>query len=313
MVKDFQFRGMFCPIPAPFQENLAVDYDDLRAEVEFCVRSGMQGIVTNVNAGEFYTLSDEEHEEITKEVAKQNDGRLPLIAGVAGWSAKHSAERARQAEYYGYDAVMSMPPVLVRPVAYDDIRRFYARLDKAVSIPVCIQNASPGPVLTPEQVFQIARECENVQFVKEESDSELDYVSRMAAGQRLERPGVFGGVMSGKSGLTFIECYKRGACGCMPSAHLGDIFAMLWDLLESGETEKACALHGEMTPFLLYEPFYKVPHYKFALWKRGVIKRLDCRGNTIRYDRKIIGECERLLAPLEKYFKIQSRRDLGMD
>ena len=313
MVKDFRFRGIYCPLTTPYKDNLDIDYEDLRNEVEFCVQSGMHGIVTNVNAAEFYTLSDEEHEEITKFTAKQVNNRLPLMAGIVGWSTQHSIERAKQAEFYGYDAVISMPPVIAKPMEFDDIRRFYAKLDKAVDMPICIQNAPPtGPVLTPEQVFMIARECEHVQFIKEETDNEMDYVSRMVAMERLERPGVFGGVMSGNSGLTLIECYKRGACGCMPSAHIGDIFAMLWELLEAGKTDEACKLHNEMAPFLLYESYYWVPHFNFGLWKRGIIKRMECRAKTIRYDKKNIEECSRLLEPREKYFKIRSLADLGL-
>ena len=82
MVKDFRFRGIYCPLTTPYKDNLDIDYEDLRNEVEFCVQSGMHGIVTNVNAAEFYTLSDEEHEEITKFTAKQVNNRLPLMAGI---------------------------------------------------------------------------------------------------------------------------------------------------------------------------------------------------------------------------------------
>ncbi|MDP4109001.1 MAG: dihydrodipicolinate synthase family protein [Bacillota bacterium] len=311
MVKDFKFRGIFCPLTTPYKENLDIDYDDLRNEIEFCVHSGMHGIVTNVNAAEFYTLTDEEHSEIAKVTARKVGGRLPLVAGITGWSAKHSVERAKYAEFLGCDAVMSMPPVIAKPIGYDDIRRFYDRLDKAVNIPICIQNAPPtGPSLTPEQVFRIARECEHVVYVKEETEFESDYVSEMAAREKLEKPGVFKGVMSGNSGLTLIDCYLRGACGCMPSAHIGDVFAELWGLIEAGKTEEACAMHDEMTPFLLYESFYWVANFNFGLWKRGIIKLMECRAKTVRYDSKNIEECSRLIKPLEKYFKIRSLKDL---
>ena len=44
--------------------------------------------------------------------------------------------------------------------------------------------------------------------------------------------------------------------------------------------------------------------------RRGIIKRMECRAKTIRYDQLNIEECNRLLAPLEKYFKIHSLADL---
>ena len=96
----------------------------------------------------------------------------------------------------------------------------------------------------------------------------------------------------------------------MPSAQIGDIFATLWEFLEAGKMEEACHLHNEMAPFLLYESYYWVAHFNFALWKRGIIKRMECRAKTIRYDEKNIEECNRLLAPLEKYFKIHTLKDL---
>ena len=192
MVKDFKFTGMFCPLTTPYKDNLEIDYEDLRNETEFCVRSGMQGIVTTVNAGEFYTLTDEEHKEVNRVVADQVNNRLPLVAGIVGWSAKHIIERAKYAEDFGYDAVMSMPPVVAKPISFDEIRRFYDRLDKATNLPIVIQNAPPmGPSLTPEQILMIMRECEHVLYVKEETEFEMDYVYQLNMLGKLEKPGVF--------------------------------------------------------------------------------------------------------------------------
>ena len=53
--------GGIVAIPVtPFDKHLNVDEQSLRSQVEFIAKSGVSGLLANVNASEWYTLSDEE-------------------------------------------------------------------------------------------------------------------------------------------------------------------------------------------------------------------------------------------------------------
>ncbi|MBC8536364.1 dihydrodipicolinate synthase family protein [Feifania hominis] len=304
MSVKFDYRGIYVPVITPYKDNLEIDWDDVRKMTDFTIDCGVHGIVTTVNAAEFYTFTDEEHHELNRVITEQTAGRVPLVMGINGRSTEHCIFHAKYAESIGMDAVMSMPPV-TKPVTWDEMRRFFHDLDRATNLPIIIQNAPPtGPVMTAEQIMQISRECEHVSFVKEETPFEMPLISELVEMGKAEAPGVFGGVMSGQSGLTIIENYLRGACGCMPANHLGDIFVRIWDELEAGNLDRAWEIHEQCAPLLLYEGMYWGPSFYYILKKRGVIKSDKFRSRAFKYKAENYAEMDELLKPVEQFYRV---------
>lgn len=304
-MKPISYRGIYAPVLTPFTDTLEIDYYDLDKMVDFTIEGGNHGIVTTANAAEFYAMTDEEHHKVIQAIADRVDNRIPVVAGIAAWSIEHCIYHAQFCESIGCAALMSTPPV-IKPMEWDDIRRFYARLDKAVDIPICIQNAPPmGATMTPEQMIQLAKENEKVLYVKEESSFEMSYVSALAdAGKTLPKE-VFGGVMSGNSGLTMIDNYLRGACGCMPANHMSDVFVTIWDLLEEGKIEEATAIYEDICPLLIYEGMYWGPNFFYIMYKRGIFKTMASRSRSVPYTKAHYEEVDRLLKPAEQYFRVK--------
>lgn len=119
-----KYRGIFAIPPTPFDERLELDLDSLRNLIDFCCESGAHGIVTPVNASEFTSLTDEERRAVVEVTARQNNGRLPFVAGVAGVTAKAAQQFARHAYDCGADALIAMPPY-VNKGGEDEIIRYY--------------------------------------------------------------------------------------------------------------------------------------------------------------------------------------------
>ena len=305
MQKDWKYRGIFAPVLTPYKENGEIDYDSLCKMVDFTIDCGCHGIVTTANAAEFDALSDEEHHETIRVIVNQTNGRVPVVAGAAGWSIRHSIANAKYAQDLGVDAVMATAPV-IKPTGWETVREFYHQLDAALGVPIVIQNAPPfGPEMSPAQMFQLMDECRNIMYVKEESATEINYVGQLAEQGPKVVPDKFKGVMSGNSGLTIIDCYRRGSCGCMPANHYPDVFVKIWDLLEAGKFDEAYAIHEDIAPLMLVEGMYWMPFFYYVLYRRGIFKTDYYRGRAPRMTEKTYRQVDRLLKLAEQHYVIK--------
>ncbi|MCC7107618.1 MAG: dihydrodipicolinate synthase family protein, partial [Chloroflexi bacterium] len=165
-----QWRGVFTIPCTPFDDQGVLDVESLRREVQFCIEAGAHGIVSPVNASEFWTLTDEERKRVMRIVVEEARGRIPVVLGAAGTSDQHAVEFARYAQSLGADAIIAMPPY-VRVASPRDIFAYYQALSGAITIPIFIQNhdAPGGTRMTPEFVARLVQELEHVAYIKEET------------------------------------------------------------------------------------------------------------------------------------------------
>jgi len=266
---DKQFRGVFAIPPTPFLEDGALDEESLRRCVDFCIDAGAHGVVSPVNASEFWTLTDDERKRVAEIVVEQTDGRAMTVIGVQGASIPHAVLFARHAEAIGAAAVIAMPPY-VRPVPPPIIAAYFAALDEALTIPICIQNHDPpgGTRMTPEFVVHLINELEHVRYIKEETFPPQQAITAEIArgGEKLR------GVMGGVAGRYLLDEYRRGACGTMPACEVADVHVQVWDALEAGDERSARDLMDHLLPLLNYEALYGAAVYKEVLRRRGVIR-----------------------------------------
>src|SRR5438093_6125817 len=175
-------RGLFAIPVTPFTDSGALDEDSLRRVIVFCVEAGTHGIVTPVNASEFTTLTEVERKTVTRIAVEENEraggrGRVPVVIGTGARTTPEAVAYAKFAQESGADAVIAMPaydPPLDERGIYD----FYAALDRAVSLPIYIQNherigppdrPGPGTPMSPEFMARLWCDLPHVQYVKEES------------------------------------------------------------------------------------------------------------------------------------------------
>lgn len=295
------WRGIFTIPCTPFTEIGELDLDSLRREVEFCLAAGAHGIVTPVNASEFWTLTDDERRTVAEVVVRAVDGRIPTVIGVAGGSAPVAVAFARHAQSIGADAVIAMPPY-VRVAPLDAVFDYYRALSEAISIPIFIQNhdAPAGTRLSPEFVARLVRELEHVEYVKEET---LPPTHAITAELQLAGPKLKG-VMGGMAGRYLLDEYRRGACGTMPACEATDVHVQVWEALEAGEERRARDLFNRLLPLLNFEALLPGV-YKAVLKRRGVIASDYLRshaGNPLdAFDHQ---ELSAILADLRDLFRL---------
>jgi dihydrodipicolinate synthase/N-acetylneuraminate lyase len=269
------WSGVFAILCTPFRPDGQLDPASLRREIEFCLESGVHGIVALVNASEFWTLSDDERLLVAELFLSEVGGRVPTVVGVTAGSADWAVRFARHAQDAGASAVIAMPPNS-HPAGPVECFRYYERLTSVLEIPLFVQNhdAPAGTRMSPELVTRIVRELPHADWIKEETVPAGHAISYEIAscGPKLR------GVMGGLAGRYVFDEYSRGACGTMPACESADIHVGIWNLLVSGQEDEARALFARLLPLLNFEAV-SAGVYQTVLQWRGIFESDFLRSN----------------------------------
>ncbi len=135
------FKGSMPALVTPFRDG-AVDFETLRALVEWHVAEGSSGLVPVGTTGESPTLSHEEHESVIEAVVQAAAGRLPVIAGAGSNNTTEAMRFMRHAEAVGADAALVVTPYYNKPTQAGMIAHFQM-LHDCCELPIIIYNI-PG-------------------------------------------------------------------------------------------------------------------------------------------------------------------------
>ncbi len=265
------FRGVFVIAVTPFDEAGRIDEESLRAEVDFCIEAGSDGIVTPANASEWYTLSGEERRRVSRIVVEHTRKRVPVILSVTAGSQWAAVELAEAAQETGADGLMAMPPP-VKPPHREALFQYYQALSEIARVPVIIQNCHPplGTPMPPELLARMVDELPRVDYIKEEAEPCTHLMTQ--ADELVKNRSKFKGIFGGQAGRYFMNEVARGACGTMPACDIPDAHAALWKAHERGDRAGTRQLYSRLLPLLTMEALYGTPVYKEVLRRRGVIR-----------------------------------------
>jgi len=151
------FRGSMPALVTPFRDG-AVDFDTLRALVEWHIAEGSSAIVPVGTTGESPTLSHDEHAAVVEAVVKAARGRVPVIAGAGSNATAEAIDLVRHAAKVGADAALVVTPYYNKPTQAGMIAH-YTALHDASDLPIIIYNIPGRSVvdMTPETMGRLAR------------------------------------------------------------------------------------------------------------------------------------------------------------
>ena len=268
--------GVLPVMQTPYLENEDIDFETLDGEIDWLFDRGANGIVMAM-VSEVLRLSSEERDRMAERVCRRARGRGHVVISV-GAESSHLAERyARSAEAYGATAVMAIPPVSVS-LGEAELRNYYERILRAVSLPVIIQDASGyvGQPIAIDLEAKLFREygSDRVWYKPEANPIGPRLTALRQATSRESR------VFEGSGGVALVDSYRRGIVGTMPGADLIDAIVALWRALEAGDDHRTysislplsalVALQSSLDAFLAGE--------KYLLVKQGVFKSTIVRG-----------------------------------
>ena len=151
------FKGSLPALVTPFGES-GVDFDALKAIVEWHIEQGSHGVVAVGTTGESPTLSHEEHEEVVKVVTETAAKRIPVIAGAGTNNTDESLRLVKFAKSVGADAVLVVTPYYNKPTQ-QGLYEHYKALHDSCEIPIIIYNIPGRSVIdmNPDTMGRLAR------------------------------------------------------------------------------------------------------------------------------------------------------------
>ena len=116
-----------CPsIRTPFARDGAIDYDGLRAEIDFVLNAGATSVILTHGDSLYSALTDDEVADVTKAVVEHVARRAMVVAADRIWWTGKEAEFAAWCAEVGVDMLMVLPPDWAASTTVETLVAHYA-------------------------------------------------------------------------------------------------------------------------------------------------------------------------------------------
>lgn len=139
MSNSTPFGGLYVATLTPFDASGRVDPAVIGRHVQFLVEGGVDGLSPCGTTGEFLYLTIGEKVRVIEGTIAGASGRVPVMAGIWGLTAREISLLARAAESAGASAVFLQPPIYY-PASDDAIVAHYSVARDACGLPVFAYN-----------------------------------------------------------------------------------------------------------------------------------------------------------------------------
>lgn len=235
-----EFAGLSVALITPFREG-EVDYEALKALVEFQIAAGTNCLCPVGTTGESPTLTHDEHERVIATVVEAAAGRIKVMPGTGSNSTAEALRLTRWAANSGADAALVVAPYYNKPTQEGFYQHFRA-LAEAVDIPICVYNipGRTGKNIEPETIARMA-ELPNITMVKEATGS-MDQASQILALTDLT-------LLSGDDSLTLplLSIGARGVVSVVGNVVPGDMISLI-AAFDAGDLLAAQQWHRKLFP-----------------------------------------------------------------
>ena len=158
MIESKPLCGIIPPLVTPLKDNETLDVESLERLIEHLIAGGVHGLFILGTTGEEQSLSYAVRQQMIRESARINNGRLPLLVCVTDTSIVESVRLANVAAECGADGVVSAPPYYFA-TGQPELAQFYEELVPQLPLPVFLYNM-PSHVkvnFAPDTVWRIAQ------------------------------------------------------------------------------------------------------------------------------------------------------------
>jgi 4-hydroxy-tetrahydrodipicolinate synthase len=165
-----KFYGTGIAIVTPFLADGQVDYDGLKKLIDYLIDGGVEYIVSLGTTGESATLSADEKKKVFAFTTDAVNGRINLVAGIAGNNTAEVVEQLKAFDATGYDAILSASPQYNKPTQ-EGIYQHYKAIAENAKLPVLLYNvpSRTGSNVSAETTVRLARDFKNIIGIKEAS------------------------------------------------------------------------------------------------------------------------------------------------
>lgn len=277
-------RGILPIVYTPFDEQGAIDEEDLERLVNYLIDAGVHGLAAVGGASEAHKMPVEERQWLAERTIAFAAGRVPVVVGTSATNTAESVALSRHAEAAGAAAVFLTPP-LFGGASRDLLLHHFGTVSAAIGIPIMVQDALVS--VSPASIAELAGRFPNVSYAKEESPKASGH--RVSELKRL-RPDV--GVLTGGSNL--IEDLARGAQGAIPGSIGAADLSAAYDRFVAGDLDGARDAFDHFTPL--------------SFWRRQQSPLLGAKEVLRRLG---VFKTARMRAPDEEFLDEHDHRELS--
>ena len=154
----------------PFKNDRSVDFEALKAVINFVIEGGVNYVVTLGTTGETPTLSREEKIDIINFTYEAVSARIPVLVGIGGNDTQAVMKDIETFPLEQALAVLSVSPSYNKP-SQEGIYQHYKAIAGVKSIPIILYNvpARTGSNISAETTVRLAKDIDNINGIKEAS------------------------------------------------------------------------------------------------------------------------------------------------
>jgi len=240
-----KMRGIYPIAQTPCTSDGKLDLAHLAAQVRFCTKAGVPGLVWPQLASGWVTLSDEERFSGAEALlAAAKSARTEVVIGVQarGGDVAQSARFAKHAEAHGASAVIALVSLPSEQINDARVVEYYKAIGMATSLPLVMQTTGNQSV---DLVAQVYRQVPTLACIKDEAGEPLNRISEIRA-----RTDGKVAVFAGKAAHTFLSELEEGFDGNCPAFTLCDFLQRTFELWHAGRQQEAFEMYGRYAAFM---------------------------------------------------------------
>ena len=233
--------GVIPPVTTPFDERGDIQYDSVKAQVDWLVDCGVSGIAVGGSTGEGHALEADEFRTLIETTLEAADGRIDVIAGIITDSTRESVRRGQIIRDSGVVALQVTPVHYVFKPTDDGTVEHFRTLTAETDMPVIIYNVVPWNYLSPELLCRVMREVPGVIGVKQSAGDMKLFADLMISANREDL------IFSAVDGLLYAS-YCLGAQGSIAAilSAAPRPSVQLWNAVKAGDHATALDLHEKL-------------------------------------------------------------------
>ena len=245
-----KFEGTYVAMVTPFTNDLEIDEEGFRFNINYLIDKGVTGLVGAGTTGESATVSHEEHQRIIDILVDEVNGRVETIAGTGSNATSEALSLTQYAYDAGADSALLITPYYNKPQQHAMVQH-YSTIADAVDIPLILYNvpSRTGINMDVETIVELAK-VDGIDAVKEASGS-VDKVSDIY--KALTHEGIEDDfcILSGEDSLT-LPLMAVGATGVISASANIDAkrMVLMVDSILNDDYTRAMELHYEMVELI---------------------------------------------------------------
>ena len=252
----FIWKGVMPALTTPMTEDDSIDVDLFIQQVDRQLRSGASGVIIGGSLGEASVLTIPEKEQLVHAACSVTAGKIPVILNIAEGNTAVAIEKIQQAEKWGANGFMLLPPMRYRSDDAETVA-YFTTLAKATALPVMIYNNPVDYKINVSlDMFEELAQCANISAVKE-STRDVTNVTRL-----INRFGDRFSILCGVDTLALEELVTgaKGWVAGLVCAFPEETMA-IYALVKAGRISEALTIYRWFMPLLELDIHPKLVQY----------------------------------------------------